>query len=87
MPRRAPSILGGYACPILNRANGPLRLFKKKADFAAFEDVLPQAFERVPLRILDYTRMGNHCHIEAVSTVERRELPKNKHCWPIPLCL
>jgi putative transposase len=60
MPRRARSILGGYAYHILNRANGRLRLFKKKADFDAFEEVLAQAFERVPLRILGYTLMGNH---------------------------
>ena len=62
MPRRARSILGGYAYHILNRANGRLRLFKKNADFAAFEEVLAQAFERVPLRILGYTLMGNHWH-------------------------
>jgi REP element-mobilizing transposase RayT len=37
MPRRARSIVGGYAYHVLNRANGRLRLFKKDADFAAFE--------------------------------------------------
>ena len=48
MPRRARSIVGGYAYHVLNRANGRLRLFKKQADFAAFEEVLAIAFERVP---------------------------------------
>ena len=62
MPRRARSIVGGYAYHVLNRANGRLRLFKKEADFAAFEQVLAEAFERVPLRILGYTLMGNHWH-------------------------
>jgi putative transposase len=62
MPRRARSIVGGYAYHVLNRANGRLRLFKKDADFAAFEQVLAEAFERVPLRILGYTLMGNHWH-------------------------
>ena len=62
MPRRARSILGGYAYPVLNRAHGRLRLFKKDADFAPFEDALAEAFERVPLRILGYTVMGNHWH-------------------------
>ena len=62
MPRRARSIVGGYAYHALNRANGRLRLFKKDADFAAFEQVLLEAFERVPLRILGYTVMGNHWH-------------------------
>jgi putative transposase len=62
MPRRARSILGGYAYHVLNRANGRLRLFKKQADFAAFEALLTEAFERIPLRILGYTLMGNHWH-------------------------
>jgi putative transposase len=62
MPRRARSIVGGYAYHVLNRANGRLRLFKKPADFAAFERVIEEAFERVPLRILGYTLMGNHWH-------------------------
>jgi putative transposase len=47
---------------VLNRANGRLRLFKKEADFAAFEQVLMEAFERVPLRILGYTLMPSHWH-------------------------
>src|SRR3989337_399593 len=62
MPRRARSIVGGYAYHVLNRANGRLRLFKKEADFEAFEQVLTEAWERVPLRILGYTLMGNHWH-------------------------
>ena len=62
MPRRARSIVGGYAYHVLNRANGRLRLFKKAADFAAFEQVIAEAHERVPLRILGYTLMGNHWH-------------------------
>src|SRR3569623_757048 len=62
MPRRARSILGGYAYHVLNRANGRLRLFRKDADFAAFEEVLRQAQERLPLRILGYVVMSNHWH-------------------------
>ena len=62
MPRRARTIVGGYAYHILNRANGRLRLFKKIADFAAFEQIVAEAHERVPLRILGYVLMGNHWH-------------------------
>ena len=62
MPRRARSILGGYVYHVLNRANGRLRLFRKDADFAAFERVIAEAHQRVPLRILGYTVMGNHWH-------------------------
>ena len=62
MPRRARAVVGGYAFHILNRANCRLRLFKKAADFQAFEQVLAEVFQRVPLRILAYTLMGNHWH-------------------------
>jgi putative transposase len=54
--------VGGYPYHVLNRANGRLRLFKKDADFAAFEQVLSEAHQRVPLRILGYTLMSNHWH-------------------------
>jgi putative transposase len=62
MPRSARQILGGYAYHILNRANGRLRLFRKDADFAAFDQIVAQAHERIPLRILGYVVMGNHWH-------------------------
>jgi putative transposase len=62
MPRRARSLVGGYAYHLLDRANGRLRLFKKEADFAAFEQVLIEACARVPLRVLAYVLMGNHWH-------------------------
>jgi putative transposase len=62
MPRRARSIIGGLAYHVLNRANGRLRLFKKEADFQAFEQVLVEAHERLALRILGYVVMSNHWH-------------------------
>jgi putative transposase len=54
--------VGGYPYHVLNRANGRLRLFKKDADFAAFEQVVAEAYDRVPLRVLAYVLMGNHWH-------------------------
>ena len=62
MPRRARAIQGGDVYHVLNRANGRLRLFRKQADFAAFEDILMQAHDRVPLRVLGYVFLGNHWH-------------------------
>src|SRR5947199_7176413 len=62
MPRRARAIVGGYAYHVLNRANGRLPLFRKKADFAAFEQILAEAQQRLPLRILSYVLMANHWH-------------------------
>ena len=62
MPRSARKIVGGYVYHVLNRANGRLRLFRKEADFAAFEKIVAQAWEREALRILAYVVMGNHWH-------------------------
>lgn len=62
MPRRLRTIVGGYAYHVLNRANGRLRLFRKDADFAAFEALLAEAHDRLALRILAYVVMGNHWH-------------------------
>ncbi len=62
MHRRARTLIGGYAYHVLNRANGRLRLFKKPADFAAFEALIAEACQRVPLRILGYVVMNNHWH-------------------------
>ena len=62
MPRTARNLVGGYVYHVLNRANGRLRLFRKEADFSAFEEIVAQAHARVPLRILGYVVMSNHWH-------------------------
>jgi putative transposase len=62
MPRTARLAPGGIVYHVLNRANGRLRLFKKPDDFLAFEQILLQARERVPIRILDWCVMSNHWH-------------------------
>ena len=62
MPRIARHAPGGIVYHALNRANGRLRLFKKDEDFLAFEQAMQQAFERVPIRILDWCIMPNHWH-------------------------
>jgi len=48
---------------VLNRANGRLRLFRKLDDFPAFERVLKEAHEAVPIRVLAWCLMGNHWHL------------------------
>jgi putative transposase len=63
MPRTARRTPGGIAYHVLNRANGRLRLFKKDEDFLAFERVLLEAYERTPIRILDWCLMPNHFHL------------------------
>jgi len=57
MPRRGRSLVGGYPYHVLNRADGRLRLFQKEEDFAAFDAVVRQTPERVPLRLLGFCVM------------------------------
>jgi putative transposase len=47
---------------VLNRAAGRFRMLKTDKDFIALQNVLVEAHERVPLRILAYCLMGNHWH-------------------------
>lgn len=62
MPRRARALVGGLVYHVLNRANGRVTLFRKPADYDAFERVLEEACQRYPLPILTYCVMPNHWH-------------------------
>ena len=56
--------LGGYVYHVLNRANGRLPIFRKQADYQAFEGVLEEALAHVPgMRLLAYCLMPNHWHL------------------------
>ena len=46
----------------LNRSVARLTLFEKLGDYEAFERVMEEAFEKIPLRILDFVVMPNHWH-------------------------
>jgi hypothetical protein len=48
MPRRLRVASGGYVYHVLNHAVGRLRVFGKRRDFEAFEEVIGQAKERLP---------------------------------------
>jgi putative transposase len=62
MPRRPRSCPGGLVYHIWNRAAGRLRLFKKPADYLAFERIMIECHRRHPLAILDWCLMPNHWH-------------------------
>lgn len=47
---------------ILNRANGRETIFKKEKDYETFLDLLLEAKERYPMRILSFCIMPNHWH-------------------------
>ena len=40
-----------------------MKIFKKPADFIAFERVLAQGFARIDMRLCGYCIMGNHWHL------------------------
>lgn len=63
MPRTARAVEAGLVYHVLNRGNGRLRLFRKDADFEAFERVLAEGLERYPVDLLTYCLMGNHWHL------------------------
>jgi putative transposase len=48
---------------VLNRANGKRRIFEHERDYLAFERVLAEVQERVPMRILAWCVMPNHWHL------------------------
>ena len=62
MPRAKRITPGGYTYHVLNRANGRLRIFRKDADFLAFEQILAEGIERFGMRVCGYCIMSNHWH-------------------------
>ena len=63
MPRHARIAPGGIVYHCLNRGNGRSALFRKPADYDAFERVLAEAMQRFPTRLLAYCLMPNHWHM------------------------
>jgi len=60
MPRKARYTPGGLVYHVLNRAVAGLPLFRKAADYAAFERIMVEAQERHPTRLLAWCLMKNH---------------------------
>jgi putative transposase len=63
MPRRLRIDCGDVVYHVLNRRVGRRVLFKKDEDYAAFEQVLDEAYQKVPMRVLAYCLMPNHWHL------------------------
>jgi putative transposase len=63
MPRNPRAAQGGYCYHVLNRGNGRRTVFHKDGDFAAFVQLLREAGERTPVRLLAYCLMPNHFHL------------------------
>jgi putative transposase len=63
MGRPLRAAAGGYVYHVLNRANARMAIFRKDADYEAFERVLVEAVERAGTRLLAYCLMPNHWHL------------------------
>ena len=62
MPRHPRIAPGGYVYHAINRGAARRAIFKKTADYAAFEPVLDEAMHKHPIRLLGYCLMPNHWH-------------------------
>ena len=63
MGRPLRSAVGGLIYHVLNRANARQTIFEHARDYEAFERVLEEAHDRVPMRTLAYCLMPNHWHL------------------------
>jgi putative transposase len=63
MPRSARNAPGNVVYHVLNRGVGRMQLFRGQRDYQAFEQVLADALEAVPTRILAWCIMPNHWHL------------------------
>jgi len=63
MPRSSRPTPGGYCYHVLNRGNGRRAVFRKPADYDAFVELLGEAQERVPMRLIAWCLMPNHFHL------------------------
>ena len=63
MPRALRTAPGGFVYHVLNRAHSKRTIFHHARDYLAFERVLAEVQERVPMRILAWCVMPNHWHL------------------------
>lgn len=64
MARAARVDVGGIVYHVLNRAVGRLRIFETPADYHLFISLLREAVEMTGMRLLSFSVMPNHWHLE-----------------------
>lgn len=62
MPRTRRILPGGMCYHVINRGNGGARVFHDPADYHAFVQILAEASQRIPMRVLAACLMPNHFH-------------------------
>ena len=63
MPRTARASAGGICYHVINRGNARGTVFHKDADYQAFVDLIGDACQRLPMRVLAFCLMPNHFHL------------------------
>jgi len=63
MPRTTRADEAGGVYHALNRGNARLRIFRKEADYEAFECILADGLARYGIRLYSYVLMPNHWHM------------------------
>jgi len=63
MPRPKRTTAGDICYHVINRGNGRAVVFHKDGDYAAFVQLINEATERLPLRLLAFCLMPNHFHL------------------------
>jgi putative transposase len=63
MPRTARASAANYCYHVLNRGNARARVFHKDDDYRAFLRLMTEARLRIPMRVLAFCLMPNHCHL------------------------
>ncbi|KPK38032.1 MAG: hypothetical protein AMJ65_13425 [Phycisphaerae bacterium SG8_4] len=63
MPRSRRQSPGGIVYHVLNRANARQTIFRGPSDYEAFERVIGEGLERIPMRLTSYCLMSNHWHL------------------------
>ena len=63
MARTSRASVGGVCYHVLNRGNVRQEVFHKQADYVAFLDLMEDAGERLPMRLLAWCLVPNHAHL------------------------
>ena len=63
MPRQPRYQPAGMVFHVINRGVGRQAIFHKDQDYTAFQKVMAEAQQRVPIRLLSYCLMPNHWHL------------------------
>jgi len=63
MPRKARSSVGNMCYHVINRGNNRSAVFHKDQDYLRFTEMMGEAVDRLPMRVLSWCLMPNHFHL------------------------